>query len=275
MKGQRSLGLVVEGNATSSLVLRLSGLMEDLGPVKAGSLRVARRLSNYLRAGYAVGTYEELQSARLVFLRIPDAAAPRIVDELCASELPLKDMSFVLCESCSSKNILAPLQARGASTATLLPVQTLRRSWFVLEGQLTAVRQVKRLLEHSNARVFELRQGTRALYFAAQLLATALPVPLLITAQQALRAAGIAGNHLHDLLEEMSLEMFRSFANGVRPVLPAGRTGCSPETCREYFDELRSHYPQISSVLCEQVALAMRHKEAITPAEGVPHGTLG
>ncbi len=274
MKNQRSLGLVVEGNATSSLVLRLNGLTEDLGPVKAGSLRVARRLSNYLRAGYAVGTYEELQSARLVFLRIPDAATPRIVGELCASELVLKDISFVLCETCSSKNVLAPLQTRGASTATLLPVQTHRRSWFVLEGQVTAVRQVKRLLEHYNARVFELRQGTRALYFAAQLLATALPVPLFIAAQQALRAAGISGNHLHDLLEEMSLEMFRSFANGVRPVLPAARTGCSPETCEEYFNELGLHYPQISSVLCEHIALATRRKRE-TSQDKDPHATLG
>jgi predicted short-subunit dehydrogenase-like oxidoreductase (DUF2520 family) len=213
-----------------------------------------------LRAGYAVGTYEELQSARLVFLRVPDPAAPRIVEELCASDLALKDISFVLCENCLSKNVLAPLQARGASTATLLPVQTLRRSWFVLEGQISAVRQVKRLLEHHNARVFELRQGTKALYFAAQLLATALPVPLFMMAQQALRAAGISGNHLHDLLEEMSLEMFRSFANGVRPVLPAARTGCSAETCKEYFDELASRYPQISSVLCEHVDLAIRQR---------------
>lgn len=274
MKNQRSLGLVVEGNATSSLILRLSGLTADLGPVKAGSLRVARRLSNYLRAGYAVGTYEELQAARVVFLRVPDAAAPRIVEELCASDLALKDISFVFCESCLGKDVLSPLQVRGASTATLLPVQTLRRSWFVLEGQPTATRQVKKLLEQHNARVFELRQGTRALYFAAQLLATALPVSLFITAQQALRAAGISGNHLHDLLEEMSIEMFRSFANGVRPALPAARTGCSAETCKEYFDELSSGYPQISSALCDQLELAMRGRGKFTQSESVSHGTL-
>lgn len=275
MKNQRSLGLVVEGNATSSMVLRLHGLTADLGPIKAGSLRVARRLSNYLRAGYAVGTYEELQAARVVFLRIPDAAAPRIVEELCASDLTLKDISFVFCESCLSKNVLTPLQARGACTATLLPVQTLRRSWFVLEGQPLPVRQVKKLLEQYNARVFELRQGTRALYFAAQLLATALPVPLFITAQQALRAAGISGNHLHDLLEEMSIEVFRSFANGVRPSFPAARTGCSAETCEEYFNELGAAYPQISSVLCEQIALARGAKGESNQSGSVSHGTLG
>ncbi len=274
MKNQRSLGLVVEGNATSSLVLRLTGLTEDLGPVKARSLRVARRLSNYLRAGYAVGSYKELQSARLVLLRIPDTSAPRIVEELCASELVVKDVAFVLCESCLSTNVLQPLQTRGAWTATLQPVQTLRRSWFVLEGQLTAVRQMKRLLERYDARVFELRSGNKALYFAAQLLATVLPVQLFTTAQQALRAAGISGNHLHDLLEEMSLEMFRSFANGVRLALPAGRTGCSPETCSEYFDELRLRYPQIASVLGEQLSLAMRVREETAQAEDVPRGTL-
>ncbi len=258
MKSQPSLGLVVEGNATASAVLKLPSLVEELGPIKAGALRVARRLSNYLRAGYAIGNYKELGSTRLVFLRVPDASAARIVEEICASELVVKDVSFVLCETCLSLRVLDPLQRRGASTATLAAVQTLRKKWFVLEGQVGAVRQAKKFLERNDARAFDLRPDTKALYFAAQLLAAALPIQLFATAQQALRTAGISGNHLYDLLEEMSLEMFRCFTNGVRLTWPAGRTGCSPETCLEYFEQLRAKYPQIASVLEEQMAIRLR-----------------
>ncbi len=258
MNVQGSLGLVVEGNATSSLVLRLPSISEELGPVKAGALRVARRLSNFLRAGYAVSSYDALKPARLIFLRIPDASAPRIVDEICASELALKGVAFVLCESCLSAAVLGPLQARGALTASLTPVQTTRKRWFVVEGQLTAVRQVRKFLERNDARAFELRPGAKPLYFAAQLLATALPMQLFLTAQQALRAAGISGNHLYELLEEMSFEMFRTFSNGVRLTWPAARTGCSPETCAEYFHHLRQHHPHIAAALDEQLTLAVR-----------------
>jgi predicted short-subunit dehydrogenase-like oxidoreductase (DUF2520 family) len=258
MKNRQSLGLVVEGNATSSLVLRLPGLAEELGPIKAGALRVARRLSNYLRAGYAIANYEDLAAARLVLLRIPDTITPRVVNEICESELEMKDLSFVLCESWLCTKVLAPLQARGAWIATVLPAQSLRKSWFVMEGDAAALRQIKKFLRRNDADVFELRPGTKALYFAAQLFAMALPIELFANAQQALRTAGISGNHLYDLLEEMSFEMFRSFANGVRLSWPAARTGCSPEISVEYLQELRLKYPQIAAVLDEEMALRTR-----------------
>ncbi len=261
MNSQRLLGLVVEGNATSSSVLRLPSISEELGPVKAGALRVARRLSNFLRAGYAVGSYDALKPARLIFLRLPDASTPRIVDEICASGMILKNVVFVLCESCLSAAVLSPLQMRGALTATLVPVQTPRKRWFVVEGQLTAVRQVRKFLERNDARAFELRPGAKPLYFASQLLATALPLQLLVSAQHALRSAGISGNPLYELLEEMSFEMFRTFSNGVRLTWPAARTGCSPETCAEYFDHLRAHHPNIATVLEEQLTLAVRFRD--------------
>jgi len=263
MRSQQPLGLVVEGKATSSAVLKLRSLTEDLGPVKAGSLRVARRLSNYLRAGYAVNSYEDLQNLRMILLRVPDAAIPRIVDELCASEVVWKDVTVVLCETYKAATALISLEKRGACTATLLPVQSLRRSWFVIEGQAAAVRQLKRFLKRSDAGVFELRPGAKPLYFAAQLLATALPAQLLMSAQQSLRAAGISGNHLYDLLEEMSLEMLRSFANGVRYTFPGGRTGCSPDIWNEYFEYLRVQYPRLAAVLDQQVASAIRQQAPV------------
>lgn len=249
MKNQSSLGLVIEGNSTSSSVLRLPSLTQDLGPVKAGALRVSRRLSNYLRAGYAVSNYKELEGSRLILLRVPDSAVDRVVAELCASDLALKDLSFVLCESCLSATALTPLKMRGAWTATLLPVQSLRRNWFIVEGQVAAVRQVKRFLERNDARALELRPGGKPLYLAAQALATVLPVNLLASAQQALRAAGISGNHLHDLLEDMLFEMFRSFGNGVRSSIPGGRYACSPDLWGEYMHYLRAEHPRLAILI--------------------------
>src|SRR5579884_4074992 len=99
MKHQQPLGLVVEGNATASAILKLPSVLDELGPVKAGVPRVARRLSNFLRAGYPVATYQELQEARLILLRVPDQTVSRLVSELTASGLVLKDLVFVLCES--------------------------------------------------------------------------------------------------------------------------------------------------------------------------------
>ncbi len=96
MKRQLQVGLVVEGSSTDSAILRLPRTAQELGPVKSGSLRVARRLSNMMHGGYAVADYEELQAARLILVFVPDQAVPRIVEELCESELVFKDLAFAL-----------------------------------------------------------------------------------------------------------------------------------------------------------------------------------
>src|SRR5947199_9978716 len=99
MSKQLQLGLVIEGNATDSAFLRMPSVVEQLGPVKSASLRVATRLSNVLRAGYGIAEYEELQGSDLILLRLPDSSVPRIVSELCSSDLVLKNRSFALCET--------------------------------------------------------------------------------------------------------------------------------------------------------------------------------
>jgi len=114
MKKQLQLGLIVEGNAISSAILRLPGLAAELRPIKSTGLQGSRRVSNFLRAGYAVTEYAELQKAKLVLIRVPDAVLPRIIDELCASDLVFPELSFVLCESWIMTDALRPLKERGA-----------------------------------------------------------------------------------------------------------------------------------------------------------------
>jgi hypothetical protein len=99
MKKQLQVGLVVEGNATASPVLRLNCLTNELGPIKSVGLQVARRISNLLQAGYGVTEYGDLESAQLILMRLPDAEVPRVVAELCGTGLPFDQMSFLLCET--------------------------------------------------------------------------------------------------------------------------------------------------------------------------------
>ncbi len=256
MKKQVQLGLVVEGNSATSSVLQLPKLNEELGPIKSAAFRVARRLSNMLRAGYAVADYEELQAARLILLRVPDSVVPRIVSELCASELVFKGLSFVLCESWLNASALEPLRLRGASVATLLGFPSTHAQWFAVEGQLPAVRQTRRFLENNEARTAEIRPDTKELYFAAELLATALPMPLLLAAQQALRASGLSGHHLSAVLEEMVHKLFRDFLKGARVNWGGPLNEVSVEAAEAFFEALRSSRPDIANIVDEQLPRA-------------------
>ncbi len=258
MKKQVQLGLVVEGKAAISAVLRLSQIPEELGPVKSATLRVARRLSNMLHAGYAVADYEELQAARLILLRVPDCAVSRIVDELCTSDLDFRDLAFVLCESWLMIDILQPLRERGASVATLLTLPSTQHDWFVVEGQLSAVRQARRFLERNKVRAIEIRPGCKPLLFAAELFATVLPGPLLAAAQQSLRRSGISGHPLSALLYQMATKMFEDFIKGSRLTWGGPLTECSAELAEVYFEHLRRNHPQTAEMLDEQLDWAAR-----------------
>jgi Domain of unknown function (DUF2520) len=261
MKKRLQAGLIVEGNSTNSTVLRLPKIPEELGPIKSRALRVARRLSNLLKAGYPVANYEGLQTARLILLRIPDSVVARIVDELCQSELVFRDLSFVLCESWLPTGVLEPLRDRGASVATLLNVPNSGRKWFVVEGQLAAVRQMRRFIELNEARALELRPGTKQLYFAAVLLATTVPIPLFLAAQKALRGSGVSGNHLRTVLNELAQSMFKSFSKGARGFWGGPLTECSDETARAHFEALRRNDPQLADLVTEESERARRMME--------------
>ncbi|MBV9084371.1 MAG: DUF2520 domain-containing protein [Acidobacteriaceae bacterium] len=256
MKKQLPVGLVVEGNSTNSTVLRLPNLPQEIGPIKSSALRIARRFSNLLRAGYAVSSYEELQSARLVLIHVPDAAVPRVAEELCSSELDLSSVSCVFCETWLMADSLSRLTECGASVATLLTVPSSWDKWFVLEGQAPAIRHVRRLLDKNNVRVLELKPQSKPLYFAAELLATTLPIPLLTAAQHALRDAGISGNHLHTLLEEMSQKMFKDFAKGSRVPWGGPLNACSGAIADDYFAALRKTHPRLATFVDQQLSLA-------------------
>lgn len=258
MKKQVQLGLVVEGKAATSAVLRLPKIPEELGPVKSATLRVARRLSNMLHAGYAVADYEELQAARLILLRVPDCAVSRIVDELCTSDLDFRSLTFVLCESWLMIDVLQPLQERGASVGTLVSVPSTEHGWFVVEGQLSAVRQARRFLERNGAKALEIRPGCKPLLFAAELFTMVLPAPLLAAAQQSLRRSGISGHPLSAFLHQMTTKMFEDFLKGSRLTWGGPLTECSAELAEVYFEHLRRSYPQAAEILDEHLESAAR-----------------
>jgi hypothetical protein len=179
-----------------------------------------------------------------------------VVSELSETELVFRELSFVLCESWMASNVLEPLKRRGASVATLVTMPVRRRNWFALEGNTAAVRQMRRVIEQDDARAFELRAGTKPLYFAAQILATTLPQPLIAAARQALGSSGISGNNRSLVLEEMVHEMFSTFLKGARTRWGGPLAECSADTANLYLDTLRRNHRDLAALIDEHLAPA-------------------
>lgn len=255
MKKPLRVGLVVEGNATRSVMVRLPKLAEILGPVKATIPRVARRLSNFLRAGEVAHEYNELETATLILLRVPDERLASVIEEMAASELNFKNVSVVLCESWLTAEALAPLARRGASVASVQVLEG-RRNWFMAEGQLGAIRAVRTLLDYNDCKLLEIREGSKAKCFAAGVLAGALPMPLYLTAQHALRDAGLSGNNLGAVLEEIAMTLFREFAKGARATWGGPLSEASEMARHQHLEWLQEHDPQLAATLNAYLHLA-------------------
>ena len=256
MKTLRQVGLIVEGNSTRSVILRLPGIAEEIGPIKAVTTRVARRVSNFFRAGNVVENYEDLANCDLVLMRVPDESIPRIVHEIAASQLETSRISFVLCESWLSSDVLKPLSDRGAAVATVVSVPASARNWFAIEGDFAAAKRVKRLLVEAGARAIELRAGSKYLYFAATAFAQTLPRALFVAAQRALRIAGVSGRPLQTVIEEMAQGMFRDMSQGSRAGWSGPLLDCPEALAEGYVRHLRKTEPNLAGFLSEQLRLA-------------------
>lgn len=259
MKRQSPVGLIIEGNATNSAVLRLPGIAEEIGPIKSTTLRVARRVSNMLRAGYAVADYQQLVDTRLILIRAPDAALPRIIENLCASDLEFRSLCIVLCESWVHSKAFDPIRDKGGCAATVLAVPSATRNWFVSEGDYRALRVLRLLIERSGGKTLELRSGRKEYYFAAELLAAAVPIPLYAAAQRALRDAGLSGKHLQVLLEEMAQRMFRDFLHASRMKWGGPLAECGPAVAESHLELLRVEDPALSDLLEETLQFGRRN----------------
>ncbi len=254
MRKQQPAGLVVEGNATGSPLLSLRGIAEEIGPVKSTSLRVARRLSNLLRAGRGVNAYEDLQESALVLVRVPDASLERVIKELCAAELPFPEMSIVACETWLPYTLMEQLEKRGASVATITAVSGSAENWFVAEGGVRAIRLAKRMVEGAGGKLVQIRPGGKSFYFAAELLATVIPMPIMAAAQKSLREAGISGRLLSILMEQFCTKMTRSFNAGTRSSKNMSFGSCPEKAGREHLARLESHAPEFAALINAHLA---------------------
>src|SRR5579863_1794749 len=111
-------GLIGVGGSSRSYLARMPAVLERLGPVKASSFQVARRLANSLRAGYAISHYSALELCPLIWVFEPEAALDRIARDLTA-QMPIHRSMIVLCESVRDSLWPSPLRTAGARIASL------------------------------------------------------------------------------------------------------------------------------------------------------------
>ncbi|MDX2153813.1 MAG: hypothetical protein SFV54_23930 [Bryobacteraceae bacterium] len=161
MKKARPLALVGAGPAEGFSLVRRPGILMRLGPVKSSSYRLASRIANALRHGFAVRECDDLDEAGVILLCAPDTQLSEIVDELAASGRPWRGRTVIVCGSGSGSEVLAPLAQQGAAVGSVCQVGELTPPRYLAEGDRPALREVRGLFTGDGSRLIEINKGMK------------------------------------------------------------------------------------------------------------------
>ena len=235
------IGLIASGQIKKSLIARLPRLLEQLGPIKSSSYRVASRMANTIRAGHPVENWEEFRNCAHVFLTVPDKELQQIVAGMLASHVNWEQKAVVLCDTLADSSELRQLAGQGAMAASLDSLEGFDDRRFVAEGHRGALRELRRLLEHAGAKVLELKPHRKPVYLAGLASATSLVTPLLVASDETLRLAGIRSKEAQAIIERAVLRTIRGF-------LKAGRKSWSGPLADRRYTSVKAQIDALEKV---------------------------
>lgn len=206
-------GWVCAGGVTQSLLASMPTLIASLGPVKATSYRVARRIVNGLRTGYAVEDFSALESCDAIWIAVPDPAIDRI-----AAHLP-RAVPVIIFQTPRA----SPAFALDCA-ATLHAIPPGGRA-LVAEGDPRALRYLHRVAMADRCKLVKILPESKALFLAGMNLATHITLPWIAAAVESLRAAGFSRAEATRLVEQLGGRALRSYRKaGAKAWSPAAET---------------------------------------------------
>ncbi len=262
MKGAAGpvMGMIAAGSVNRSFVARMPVLLGSMGPVKAASFRVARRIANTLRAGHAVSNYTAFERCDLIWFAVPDAGIDRVSRDLAAAT-PLTGKIAVICGSTRDSFWPGALLAGGARVATLNSVEESGERMFVAEGDPEAMRILRRAIAAEKRKLIELRAASKALYLSGVHLATHLLLPWIAASVESLRDAGLSRVEATHVANALGNRALRAYAKaGPKAWSPSAAERLRLSITRD-LDTIREVDPRLAALYAAGVEQALRYFE--------------
>jgi hypothetical protein len=254
------MGLIAAGGVNQTFLARMPVLLARIGPVKGASMKVARRLTNSLRAGEAVPDYASLASCDLIWIAVPETGLDRVSRDL-AAEMPLAGKTIVLCGSTRDSFWPSPLLAGGALVATLNSVDESDERLFVAEGDPAAMRDLRRVIAVEKRKLIELRAASKALYLSGVHLATHLLMPWIAASVESLRDAGLSRTEATRVASALGGRALRAYAKaGPKAWSPTAANLLRLSISRD-LDTIRGVDPKLAALYADGVEQALRYFE--------------
>jgi hypothetical protein len=220
-------GVFGAGPVSRSLIGSLAAHTQQLGPVAAVSFRVASRLANSLKNGYAVRDAADLRNAPVILFHAPPDQVDAQLAILRQASLDWTGRSLILC-NCQANPEIPPLFcAKGASVATIRDFGV--TGFVAIHGSAEAgtcratsqatsqaMKTALRIARTLHLRVVEIVGSGDRQFDAAITLSTAAITPLIHWAASLLRSAGAREGDAAGLAATLVERTARSYSHSGR-----------------------------------------------------------
>ncbi|MGB8952141.1 MAG: Rossmann-like and DUF2520 domain-containing protein [Candidatus Aminicenantales bacterium] len=251
--------------------------------IKALSDRIrasAQESQKIIGAGKALT--DNIQAARegqILLLCVPDGEIRKVTIELQRAGMEWKKKTVFHCSGLLTSRLLIPLKAKGASVASLHPVQSISRKktplsqfqgiYFGIEGDPKALATAKQIIRALESRPLLIRAKDKPLYHAACTMASNLFVVLLDMARTLLQQAGFTENKalaaLLPLVEGTlhNVKQFDIDASLTGPIVRGDR-----DSVKEHLQVLK-RYPRFLKTYLQlgRHALQIANRKGLSPAK--------
>ncbi len=242
MTKARSLALVCAGPISRNGIARLPKIIAQLGPVKSGTLQRASRAVNALGGGAPVAEYQAIADSQTILVNVPDDQLPGILGELAGTGIDWTQKIAILCNSSLGSGELTRLESQGAAVGSFDAITGFEDLRYVIEGNDSAVREMRALIEQGDVRAIEIRQGAKKQYLAGITFATDFLASTITGAVDCLRDSGLPIRYAHQIAATLVEKTLRDFLKSGAKALP----GSSEALLGEIADGLQGANPRLA-----------------------------
>jgi predicted short-subunit dehydrogenase-like oxidoreductase (DUF2520 family) len=211
-----SVTLVGSGNLAHSLGPSLLEAGYKIGAVVTRSLPKSRRRATILanQLGSSITALQDFQPASdIIWICHTDDALTETA-RILARRGNWKGRIVFHSSGALTSEVLAPLQRKGAHTASLHPMMTfvpgtklsMEKVPFAVEGDSQAIAISKRIVKDLDGYIFKIRKQSKVLYHALGSFSSPMVVATLVTAERVGKTAGLSKKQMKKVMTRILLQ---------------------------------------------------------------------
>ncbi len=251
------IALLCAGGISQSWIAKLPRLIQKLGPVKAPTVGVARRIVNILRQGWPVEQIEEFQNASWIFVAVPDEVLPSTLEELAGANLSWKGKTLVILDTEMDSQDLSVFILRQAAVATVNLLDIYSDLRLVIQSDPRTAKAIRKFAEGS--RLLELPPGAKGAFLAGLTLASSIAMPILAACVESLTNAGFTSSQAASIAEHSLSRTRRAFHKAGRKGWQGPLARGDMRAVRRQWESLRRKDSHLADYFLESATQSLEY----------------